>query len=636
MRKTVLCTMLFSLTIFAISCSGIKNLPINVDPTTVSFSPKITLRATDNTPPTLQISEPAQLASSTVMVVEGGTTVLQLSGAVLDDVEVKQVTINGQPVAVTPLLSVTGGTGVQFRTSLPLVAGENVLHIAAVDASDNQMSQSFTVTVSSEVASTTAPSQQPTVYQTTAPKKDVLPPTIKITAPYELASGKAFTVEAAQETITLAGTVSDNTRVEQVTVNGQVANLNPAQPQSGADGHAVAFSTVISLVAGENAIRITASDVDGNTTDQTFTITAPSTPQPPVATIAPIEEEDTTVGGRWALLVGVDRYDKNQQGDYYLPNLTACVKDVKAIDAVLRDAERGGFEHVTTLVSNDTADPNDDPTDRNVLNALREIVDQVEKDDLVVLYFSGHGWQHEGEAYLLTQNFEMEFPSRTAIRSADLNDMIHRMKAEKVVTILDACHSGGIEVRPRGGKAGGTQVKLNEQYQQAFKTSAGKVVLHSCDANEKSWELEDSSQGVFSKYLVEGLQGAADARGDQNGVITIQEAYQYAHQQVVAHMKRDRRGKQTPVLSGMLVGEIPLTIEPQQKAKHLMDTQVSKVYELIEDAVVAERAITLLKKRTEGSSLSPDEERLLNYLDNLLAGKISAETYLGAHERFNH
>ncbi|MEK9136245.1 MAG: hypothetical protein AAB393_03915, partial [Bacteroidota bacterium] len=125
----------------------------------------------------------------------------------------------------------------------------------------------------------------------------------------------------------------------------------------------------------------------------------------------------------------------------------------------------------------------------------------------------------------------------------------------------DACHSGGIEIRS-SGKAGGTQLTLNRLYQEAFKTSEGKVVLHSCDADEQSWELPDGSQGVFSKYLVDGLLGPADAQGDNDGVITIEEAYQYAHKQTVEHMKRDGRGKQTPVLSGKLSGKIPLTVSP--------------------------------------------------------------------------
>ncbi len=207
------------------------------------------------------------------------------------------------------------------------------------------------------------------------------------------------------------------------------------------------------------------------------------------------------------------------------------------------------------------------------------------------------------------------------------------MKARKVVTILDSCHSGGIEVRPKG-KAGGSKLTLNKQYLEAFKTSAGKVVLHSRDAEEKSWEMPDGSQGVFSKYLVDGLRGAADAQGDNDEVITIREAYDYAYKQVMTYMKQDGRGQQTPVWSGKESGNIPLTINPQRKAERQLEKQIDRVYALITDTVVTERAISLLKKRANQEALTQNEQRLINYLDNLLAGQITLETYLGADQRF--
>ena len=464
-----------------------------------------------------------------------------------------------------------------------------------------------------------------------SPTVDTTPPVVEIVSPLV-----AETVLA-----NVVGFVEDDILVESVTVDGKPVTLGHARDLRlrATKGHKIQFSTTVSLAEGAKSVRIVAVDSSGNETVKTVTITVqpPSTDRTGVAAGEIIPEIDTTshpVGERWALLIGVDSYDENRQGDFYLPNLQACVKDVKALDAVLRDAERGGFTQITMLVTNDTPDESDDPTDLNILRGLKELVDRTEPNDLVLIYFSGHGWQVEDEAYLLPQNVNVAFPSRTAIRSADLNQMINQMKAEKVVTILDACHSGGIEVHATGGKAGGTQVTLNRQYQEAFKTSSGKVVLHSCDASEKSWELVDGSQGVFSKYLVDGLLGAADAQGNDDGVITFQEAYQYVYEKVVDHMKQDGRGQQRPVRSGKWIGDIPLTINPSRKAAHQIEKQVDQVYVLIADAVVAERAIALLKKHGNQEALTQNEERLLNYLDNLLGGKISLDTYLGADERF--
>ena len=452
---------------------------------------------------------------------------------------------------------------------------------------------------------------------------DTTPPVVEIHSP--LTSQTAL--------LEVVGVAKDDQQVTSITVNGKAIPFDSSrdlQLRSTVE-HRVPFRTTVSLADGLKSIRVVAVDSSGLETVKVLEVTI----QPrAVQTTEVRAREPDQIGERWALLIGVDRYNVNKQQNYYLPNLQACVKDVKALDAVLRNTARGGFEHVTTLVTNETPGGPNSPTDRNILKELKKLVDRTEEDDLVLIYFSGHGFQHEGEAYLLPENFEAEFPNRTALRSADLTRMINQMKAKKVVTVIDACHSGGIEVQLEGGKAGGEQLTLNEQYQQAFNTSAGKVVLHSCDVDEKSWELLDRSQGVFSKYLVDGLLGAADAEGDNDGVITVPEAYQYVHKQVVAHMKQDGRGVQTPVITGKLIGKMPLTINPTRKRAHQLETQINQVYTLITDAVVAERAISLLKKHANRETLTENEQRLINYLHNLLAGKIALDTYLGAHRRF--
>jgi uncharacterized caspase-like protein len=614
-KATLTLSCIFAL---AISCSSVKQLPVTIDTSGVSFNPKLKFNF-DTTAPTFERTEP-----TTLQVNIGAVTI---AGIVRDDVEVAKVLVNGEQVTLEPApTDATEGYAARFSTTVNLTEGEHKVRILVSDTRGNEQPVELNLTAT---APTTTPppvatneNPPPQTQPSSGAPSDTIAPTIEITEPEQL--------EAPVGIVTIAGNAQDNVKVKSVVVNGKTAYPGARPLRLEAVGtHTVQFRSAITLTEGRNTISIVAVDTSGNETTEMLTLTG----RRETAAVRATGDTETT-GQRWALLVGVDRYEKNQQGDYFLPNLKACVKDVTALDTVFRNAERGGFEHVTTLVSNDTADESDDPTNWNILDALENLVQRTEENDLVVIYFSGHGWQSGDEAYLLPQNFNVKYPDQTAIRSADLTKMINQMDAKKVVTILDACHSGGIEVRPQGGKAGGTKVTLNKRYQEAFSTSEGKVVLHSCDADEKSWELADSSQGVFSKYLVDGLHGAADAEGDKNGVITIQEAYSYASKQVRSHMKQDGRGLQTPVMTGKLIGEIPLTIDPPRKAQHQLETQQARVFELIHDVIVADRAISLLNKRAEKQALTENEERLLNYLDNLLAGKISADTYLGADKQF--
>jgi hypothetical protein len=63
------------------------------------------------------------------------------------------------------------------------------------------------------------------------------------------------------------------------------------------------------------------------------------------------------------------------------------------------------------------------------------------------------------------------------------------------------------------------------------------------------------STGVHSYYLVDGLKGAADLNHD--GIISLQELYEYLEQQVTAK-SRSVGGNQHPVMKGELEGVLPL------------------------------------------------------------------------------
>ncbi len=61
---------------------------------------------------------------------------------------------------------------------------------------------------------------------------------------------------------------------------------------------------------------------------------------------------------------------------------------------------------------------------------------------------------------------------------------------------------------------------------------------------------------LFSYYLVNGLEGAADLNRD--GIVSLQELYEYVEQQVTAK-SRAVGGNQHPVMKGELDGALPLS-----------------------------------------------------------------------------
>ena len=73
-------------------------------------------------------------------------------------------------------------------------------------------------------------------------------------------------------------------------------------------------------------------------------------------------------------------------------------------------------------------------------------------------------------------------------------------------------------------------------------------------ANEVSCEKEELHHGVFTYFLLEGLRGKADA--DQDGQITVDEAYAYVAQKVPQATGQE----QHPVRKGSVEGRFVLSV----------------------------------------------------------------------------
>jgi uncharacterized caspase-like protein len=67
--------------------------------------------------------------------------------------------------------------------------------------------------------------------------------------------------------------------------------------------------------------------------------------------------------------------------------------------------------------------------------------------------------------------------------------------------------------------------------------------------------VPELGHGLFTHYLVQGLRGAADL--DRDGIVSLQELYQYLEQQV-SQKSRSIGGNQHPVMKGELEGLMPL------------------------------------------------------------------------------
>ncbi|MGI5455690.1 caspase, EACC1-associated type [Streptomyces sp. CA-249302] len=220
--------------------------------------------------------------------------------------------------------------------------------------------------------------------------------------------------------------------------------------------------------------------------------------------------------------------------DRALRQLTAPAHDAEALAAVLRDPDIAGFE-VTTLVNQ---------PHHLVGEAIGEFYRDRRRDDLTLLYFTGHGLKDDdGRLYLAMANTCHDGLLFTALSAEQIDQAMEGCSSRRKVLILDCCYSGAFPAG-RISKAD-TAVHALERFQ-----GCGRTVLTASDATQYSFEgnqaYGQAAQSVFTRYLVQGLRdGSADLDGD--GDITLDELYGYVHDRVVDEMPQQRPKKQDSV-----------------------------------------------------------------------------------------
>ncbi len=151
----------------------------------------------------------------------------------------------------------------------------------------------------------------------------------------------------------------------------------------------------------------------------------------------------------------------------------------------------------------------------------------------------------------------------TAFPMWQMQDVFARiLKARKVITIVDTCHSYGF-TGSRNGDPNGYGNNLFNQYLQAYAAGSERAVITASDISQVSYEDQKwgGGHGVFTWYLLRGLRGDADSNRD--GIVTAGELFQYLQHAVPAATA----DKQTPRAMEGLASSLILSSTPKQHAQ---------------------------------------------------------------------
>ena len=281
--------------------------------------------------------------------------------------------------------------------------------------------------------------------------------------------------------------------------------------------------------------------------------------RPPVVPPAPIRPTPrpawgtaTPVRARWAVVIGVSDYK-----DHRIPNLRYAARDAESFYGWLTSSRGGKYAPVNTKLLVDKR-----ATGQAIKDALFDWLGQALEEDLVTIYFSGHGTPESPDVgenlVLLPHDADYDRIAATGFPMWDIKQALKRfIKARKVVVIADACHAGGVgsEFADARRAIGPAQAgKVSQGLQGLAQVNDGVAIITSAGANQLSQESEKwgGGHGVFTHFLLEGLRGQADVP-PRDGRVNLGELTNYVSWNVRAATKNAQSpevaGKYDPALT---------------------------------------------------------------------------------------
>jgi WD40 repeat protein len=287
----------------------------------------------------------------------------------------------------------------------------------------------------------------------------------------------------------------------------------------------VMLQAEIALVAGENRLTAYAFNHDNiKSLDATL-----------VATGA---ESLRRKGVAHILAVGIDRY---ANPEFQLQYAVADATDFAA-ELQLRQQSLGTYEHVEVVPL-----LNENATKVRILETLAGLAKKAQPEDVVVIYFAGHGTARGDRFYLVPHDLGYQ-GGRTALDAAGLSAILEHsisdielqqalegLDVAQSLLIIDACNSGqALEAKEK------RRGPMNSKGLAQLAYEKGLYLLTAAQGYQAALEAVQLGHGFLTYALVEeGLkQNAADFE-PKDGAIVAREWLDYATERV-PQMQADR------------------------------------------------------------------------------------------------
>ena len=288
----------------------------------------------------------------------------------------------------------------------------------------------------------------------------------------------------------------------------------------------------------------------------------------------------------YALLIGIADYKG-------LTPIPSAVMDVDKLHEVL--VNPGGFppDNVEVLKN---------PNLARMRSEIESFYKNKRHDDLLLLYYSGHGDKNKDRQLLLCsaesdRHKDDELIQSTALLVREILTYMEHSASKRQVLILDCCYSGAVlkgmdNFKGKNGK---------NDYEHLF-GGVGRVILTSSSNVEPS-RASESRTGLspYTRFLVEGIEtGAADQR--QRGWVDATDLHNFTRLKV----QQIYRGMNPKIF---VFGECDMRICKVLKDSTAIYTQRVEKYAAIHNGELPENVKELLERLRAFLELSEDDAK---------------------------
>ncbi len=255
--------------------------------------------------------------------------------------------------------------------------------------------------------------------------------------------------------------------------------------------------------------------------------------------------------------VDVEEFEKEKLPDPWLHAIIVGTSDYKGIDLDLsfpdQDATRlakalsvvgkqsFGDRLDIQLFTSTTNEADKFSSKKNIEAAFAKLSGKAQPQDIVFIYFSGHGANYtenqEAQFHYLTYeigSFSLDDPNVRAtgtISTAELTKWLNKIPAQKEVLIFDTCYSGKVLDGLTVGKK--SLDSTQERALDLMQCKTGMYVLAGSSSDKVSFESSRYGQGLLTYSLLWGMTDAALPRDSKDrAIVDIMILFLYSQSQV--------------------------------------------------------------------------------------------------------